>query len=141
MDEYRRLFELSKNIPAWKFLGVQVLKLDKGFAELELPFRSDLINSMGVIQGGFITAIADAAGGWAILTFLDSEVLITTIELKINFLKPARDDIIARGRALHVGSAIGTSQVDVMLKNGELIAAGIATYYQKRGRRGARRKQ
>ena len=57
-------------IPAVHFLGIKLVDVSEGRAVLELPFRPELCNSLGNIQGGFITALADAAGGMALYTLL-----------------------------------------------------------------------
>src|SRR4029453_18822200 len=45
-------------------------------------------NPMGTVQGGILAAMADAAMGWAFMTNLGENESYTTLEVKINFLRP-----------------------------------------------------
>lgn len=130
--DYDFLYEKAAAIPAWKHIGAVVAKVEEGYAEVELTFVPQLANYLGVLQGGFVTAIADAAGGWALATLIERESLITTVELKVNFLLPIQQDVVAKGRVLRCGTKIGVSSIEVCLKDGEVTAAGIGTYYLKR---------
>ena len=67
-SDYGHIYERSQNMPAWDYLGARLLKVSDGFAQVALPFRVEMSNSWGTLQAGFITAIADAAGGYALLT-------------------------------------------------------------------------
>lgn len=114
--------------PALKLLGVRPRLINAGEIELELPFRSELCNIIGTIQGGFVTAVADAAGGWAIITALGSEYIAPTIEIKMNFLRPVTETMIARGKIINITSHIGTAYMEVFLESGSMAAVGLGTY-------------
>ena len=45
---------------------------------------------MGTVQGGILAALAAAAMGWAYMTTLGEGESYTTLEMKVNFLRPAR---------------------------------------------------
>lgn len=120
--------ERLRRIPALRLLGVDLLALEPGLVRLGLPFREDFCNSMGMVQGGFVTAVADAAGGLAVLSKLESGWKAPTIELKINFLEPIRGSVEAVGRVLRTGTGVGVSCMEIFLEDGTLAAAGIATY-------------
>ncbi|SHF95830.1 acyl-CoA thioesterase [Desulfacinum infernum DSM 9756] len=120
--------ERLRRIPALRLLGVDLLALEPGLVRLRLPFREDFCNSMGMVQGGFVTAVADAAGGLAVLSKLESGWKAPTIELKINFLEPIRGSVEAVGRVLRTGTGVGVSSMEIFLEDGTLAAAGIATY-------------
>jgi acyl-CoA thioesterase len=120
--------ERISRIPAVHFLGVRLVEVSEGSAVLELPFRSELCNSLGNIQGGFITALADAAGGLALYTLPPPKYAVPTISLEINFLEPARNTIKAHGRVLRCGSGVGTSYIEVFDASGSLVAVSLASY-------------
>jgi acyl-CoA thioesterase len=130
-NDYGHIYERSQNMPAWDYLGARLLKVSAGFAQVALPFRVEMSNSWGTLQAGFITAIADAAGGYALLTISQPHTLVTTIELKINFLRPISEDVTAEGKIIHLGASIGTSSLRVKLPDGKDAAFGIGTYLLK----------
>ena len=128
--EFRHVFETARSIPAWDLLGAHLSEVEEGIARVRLPFRPDLRNSQGNIQGGILTAAADASGGWALLTLLPPGTVVATVEIKLNFLKPVKQDILAEGRVIRLGACLGISSLSVETASGKA-AAGIATYFFK----------
>jgi acyl-CoA thioesterase len=120
--------ERMARIPAAAFLGMKLVDMSEGTAVLELPFRPEFCNSLGNIQGGFVTALADAAGGIALYTVPPPKYAAPTISLEINFLEPARSTLRAHGRVLRCGSSVGTSFIEVFDASGALVAVSLASY-------------
>ena len=119
------------NNPVVKFMGIELLEVTVGHATLMQPYREELLNSMGLVQGGILGTLADVAGGVSLYSVLPDplNVAIPTIEFKLNFLRPAgREDVIARGRVAHQGRQIALCQVDVSTKEERLLATGLFTY-------------
>ncbi len=124
---------LARN-PVVEFVGIELLEVGFGHATLMLPYREELRNSMGLLQGGILGVLADVAGGVSLYSVLPDplKVAIPTIEFKLNFLRPAgREDVIARGRLAHRGRQIAVCHVDVFTREGTLLATGIFTYMVK----------
>jgi uncharacterized protein (TIGR00369 family) len=114
--------------PVIAFLGVQVPDLGEGFARFVLPFRPQLANSIGLMQGGMIAALADEAVAYALWSLVPEEELISTVELKINFLAPVREGAVeAVARIVRRGKTISLGEVDVW-GQGKLVAKGLFTY-------------
>jgi acyl-CoA thioesterase len=129
---YQYIYNRTEKSPSWKLLGMRIKKVSKGCAEIGLPYRKELCNFLGTIHGGFITSIADAAGGVALMTLTGEEKLLSTVELKLNFFKPVQQDIKACANALHKGGTLGVSYIEVKLdRDDSLVAAGTATYFIK----------
>ncbi len=119
------------NNPVVEFVGIQLQEVAAGKATLVLPYREELRNSIGLLQGGILGVLADVAGGVSLYSVLPDplNVVIPTIEFKLNFLKPAREgDIVAQGRVVHHGRQIAVCQVDICTEEGALLATGLFTY-------------
>jgi uncharacterized protein (TIGR00369 family) len=119
------------NNPVVRFMGIELLEVTVGHATLMQPYREELRNSMGLVQGGILGTLADVAGGVSLYSVLPDplNVAIPTIEFKLNFLRPAgSEDVIARGRVAHQGRQIALCQVDVSTKEETLLATGLFTY-------------
>jgi acyl-CoA thioesterase len=120
--------ERLANNPVVKFLGVQAPELGQGFARFALTVRPEFLNSQGFLQGGVIAALADEAVAYALFGLVAEGEMISTVEMKINFLAPvqqgsieAQAHITKRGRTISLG--------DVEVTQGErLIAKGLCTY-------------
>ena len=118
---------LSAN-PFIKFVGIQVPQLGKGYARFVLPMKHDLENSIGLLQGGMIAALADEAVAFALYSLVTEGETFNTVEMKINFLGAVKEGeveaeahIFKRGRTISLG--------EVVVRQGDrLIAKAMCTY-------------
>jgi uncharacterized protein (TIGR00369 family) len=86
-------------------LGAWIAEAEPGRVVLELQAGPEHRHGGGVVQGGVITQIADAAMGMSLATLQEDGMWNTTIELKINFLRP-----VVEGRLRAVGRVIEMKQ-------------------------------
>ena len=95
----------------------------------------------GVVQGGILVALADYAFFRACRSTLKEDEHAVTIELKLNFIAPARDgELTARSSIKSRGGRIIVGDMEITGEDGQLIATGIGTYmtvYNRRANRGA----
>ena len=125
--DYVERFHLEN--PWAKFFNVRVEEMGPGHARLVLPFRAEYMHGLGVVQGGVITSIADAAVAHAIMPMLEPGQSCTTVELKINFLAPVvREDMVAEARVIKKGRRIVLGEADVKSPEGRHFARAMATY-------------
>lgn len=118
----------TKN-PFWSLIGMELLEVKKGWAKIRLPFTKKLANGIGVAHGGAIFSPADSAVGMALVGLLKKDENISTLEMKINYLKPfSGGEIFAEARIIHKGSQTAIGDVEVRDGNGDFIAKGLATY-------------
>lgn len=96
---------------------------------MRLKVRRELTQDAGAAHGGVAASLIDSAVGLALCTMLSSQELITTVELKVNFLAPAKPGILrASGKILHKGKRIAVGDGEVRNEKGTLIAKGLVTY-------------
>jgi uncharacterized protein (TIGR00369 family) len=94
-----------------------------------LVVKEELTQNAGVAHGGVTASLVDSAVGLALCTMLRSQELITTVELKVNYIAPAKPGLlIARGKILHKGNHIAVGEGVVKDRAGRLVAKGSATY-------------
>jgi acyl-CoA thioesterase len=110
-------------------LGLRLLDLEPGYARMELPFRRDMTHSGGVVQGGLITTLADSSIAHAALAALsDAGSGTTTIELKINFIRPATGPrFFSAARLIHLGRRTAVGEAEITDEAGKLIAKCMAS--------------
>jgi acyl-CoA thioesterase len=114
--------------PFIKFVGIKVPQLGKGYARFVLPMKHDLENSIGLLQGGMIAALADEAVAFALYSLVKQGESFNTVEMKINFLGAVQEGeveaeahIFKRGRTISLGEAV--------VRQGErLVAKAMCTY-------------
>ena len=115
--------------PFWSLIGMQILSVKKGWAKIRLPFTEKLANSAGVAHGGAIFSPADSAVGMALAGMLNKDEKISTLEMKINYLKPfSGGEIVAEALIIHKGNQTAVGEVEVRDEDGDIIAKGLATY-------------
>jgi uncharacterized protein (TIGR00369 family) len=121
-------------IPFNRYLGVKLAVARKGFARLEVPFRDELVGDpmRPALHGGVISALADAAGGGAVWTGLeDDRARVSTIDLRIDYLRPARlVTLVAEATVVRLGNRVGVADVRMFNIDAEdvTIATGKGVY-------------
>ena len=130
-ERYRAIVcDRVNNSPFYLHMGLEVTGLGRGRSELAMPVGRNLWNLGGIVHGGAITSIADAAAGVALATLLDKDTeRPVTIELKVNFCSPVKEGALsASGRVVHKGGRIAVCEADIVDGQGKLVARGMATY-------------
>lgn len=120
---------MEEIIPFNRLLGVRLVATREGFARIEVPFRDELVGDpmRPALHGGVLSAVADTAGGAAVWTGIaDDRVRISTIDLRVDYLKPARlVTVVAEATVVRLGNRVGVA--DVRLFNADAEADTIAT--------------
>ena len=115
--------------PFWSLLGMELMEVKKGWAKVRLPFNDKLTNAVGLVHGGAIFSPADSAVGMALIGLIGRDENISTLEMKINYLRPVKESaIIAEAKIVHKGTQTAIGDVDVRDEHAALIAKGLATY-------------
>jgi len=115
-------------------IGMRLASFATGEAIVELEADATHANPMGIVQGGILAAIADAAMGWAYMTTLAEGESYTTLVIKVNFLRPVRAGRLEwRARVRNAGSTIGLIECDVLADGGKVAAYAVSTCMILRG--------
>jgi uncharacterized protein (TIGR00369 family) len=109
-------------------LGARIAEAEPGRVVVELIAGPQHRHGGGVVQGGVITQIADAAMGMSLATLQPDRVWNTTIELKINFIRPAiQGRLRAVGRAIDMRQTLLFGEADVFDDQDRLVARASST--------------
>src|ERR671935_105390 len=109
--------------PIAAFIGFRLVAIEPGRSVVELEVTERHANPMGTLHGGVLCDIADAAMGMAYASTLAAGETFTTLELKINFLKPVwRARLLASGRVVKAGQTIGLLECDITDEGNHLVA-------------------
>lgn len=115
-------------MPLGETLGFRVERLEKGFAVVAMEAGERHANVLGATHGGVIFALADTAMGLAHLGMLAEGEAGTTVEVKIDFLRPVwRTKLRAEAKAVHGGSTLSFLECSVHDGEQRLIARAVAT--------------
>jgi uncharacterized protein (TIGR00369 family) len=116
--------------PAAQTLGWQLEEIDPeaGTARIRFAARPEFTNPVGAIQGGFLSAMLDDTMGPALVATLKPDQFAPTLELKVNFLRPARPGpIVGTARVVHRGGSIAFLAGELSGQDGTVLATATAT--------------
>ncbi|RQG91795.1 PaaI family thioesterase [Natrarchaeobius chitinivorans] len=105
------------------WLGTTVDDVGPGTMTLSIPYDEKLTNTRpnGTgdrrpdIHGGVAATLVDTVGGLALRTELEDPFAanVATINLNVNYLRPATGDLSARADVIRAGSSVGVSEIVV----------------------------
>ena len=111
-----------------KTLGARIAEAEPGRVVVEIDAGPQHRQGAGVVQGGVITQIADAAMGMSLGTLQEDGLWNTTIELKINFIRPVISGRLrAVGRVVEMRQTLMFSEADVLDDRDRLVARASST--------------
>ena len=120
--------------PIAALIGFRLTEAEPGRATIELEAAARHANPMGTLHGGVLCDVADAAMGMAYASTLEEDETFTTLELKINYLRPVwRGRLIARGRVVKGGQTVGLVECSVLDEQERLVAFATSTCMTLRG--------
>lgn len=97
-------------VPLNKAMGMEISHLGDGEARMRLPYSLDLVGNpdSGILHGGAVTALMDACCGAAVFMKLEQAVPIATLDLRIDYLRPARvgRDVLARATCYRLTKSV-----------------------------------
>src|SRR6476659_6145623 len=126
--------------PVAGLIGFRLVAVAPGSAVFEMAAGPQHANPMGTLHGGILCDIADAAMGIAFASTLGEGESFTTLELKINFLKPVWNARLrAEGRLVKRGKTVGLVECDVTDETGSLVARASSTCMALAGKSAAGR--
>ena len=118
------------NSPMGQLMGLTLVEADDGVAVFTAVPAEYHYNPAGVAHGGFAATLLDSAMGCAVYTTMPPGVTYTTIELKVNMLRPmteATGEVRATGRVLHRGRRTIVADGRIEDATGALIAHATTT--------------
>lgn len=112
-------------------VGAELLHVDAGAVDIELPIVESLGQQNGFVHAGVVAGVTDSACGYAAATLMEADVDVLTAEFKINLLAPAQGDrLVARGRVLRAGRTLTVCRGEAFAVAGgqeHLVATMLAT--------------
>ncbi|MDB5691159.1 MAG: PaaI family thioesterase [Alphaproteobacteria bacterium] len=111
-------------------MGFRLVEVEHGLAVFEGEPFDGLLNPLGSVDGGWALALIDSAAGCAVHSELPAGTGYTTVETKVNFVRPIAPDggiVRCEGRVLSRGRQIATAEARLLSAEGKLLAHGTST--------------
>jgi uncharacterized protein (TIGR00369 family) len=98
-------------LPFSREIGMRLHQAEGGVAVVSVPYDARLVGDpeTGVLHGGVITALLDTACGWAVLAGAAKLKSTATLDLRIDYMRPAtpRETVFARAECYRLTRSIG----------------------------------
>ena len=110
--------------------AARLVAADRGRVRFEGEPQFKHYNPIGVVHGGFAMTMLDSALGCAVHSTLEKGEAYTTLEFKINLVRPltkTTGNVTAEGRIVHRGRTVATSEGEIKDEAGKLYAHATTT--------------
>jgi uncharacterized protein (TIGR00369 family) len=126
-DHVKAVIRLMNRGPFYKHLSMTIKELGIGYSLVELEMGNDHLNPFGGLHGGVYASAIDTAAYWAVYGDLDEQVGYITLDLRVDFLAPARSGkMIVKGRRIKIGKTIGLAEATAFDQEGKWLAHGLS---------------
>jgi uncharacterized protein (TIGR00369 family) len=120
--------------PVAELIGFELVEAGNGKCTMRLEAQERHANPMGTLHGGILCDIADGAMGMAFFSTLEEGETFTTLELKINYLRPFwTGTLLAHGSVISRGKTVGLTECRIVDDQQRLIAHATSTCMALRG--------
>lgn len=116
--------------PIIKLMNIQMISAEPGKIIMELPIGEYHYNPIGSIHGGVAATILDSVMGCAVHSTLPAGRVYSTLEIKINYLRPmseALGTVTAHGWVVNAGRKAAFAEAKIIDATGKLYATGSTT--------------
>lgn len=116
--------------PILVLMNARLVKVSDGRTVFAAEPAEYHFNPIGSVHGGYAATLLDSAMGSAVHTTLPAGATYTTLEIKINYVRPLSDRvgvIHCEGTAIHIGGRIATAEGRIVDEEGNLYAHGTTT--------------
>jgi uncharacterized protein (TIGR00369 family) len=121
--------EFTKRMWFNQHLGIEIAKLHRDGITISLELRDEFRNVAEVLHGGVTATLADAAVGMALVHHFGGAMMISTVELKVNYFRPIwGKHVTARAKLLRVGKQICVGSVEIHDDAKKLAGVALVTY-------------
>ena len=117
------------NVPIGETLGFRAVEVEPGRIVFAGKPDAQSLNLIGTIHGGWSAAILDTAMALAALTTLDARHDFTTLDLKLNYLRPIAPgiEVRAEGEVVHAGRRVALCEGRIVDAAGKLLVHGTSS--------------
>ena len=120
---------LERN-PIIRLFGYEPGALCEDHAEFSLSLREEFLQVEGIVHGGVLATLADTTAVYLLYPKIPDGWSMTSVEFKLNFLRPAVLDagaLLSRASLVKIGRTVALCDVEVFQAD-SMIAKGLFTY-------------
>jgi len=114
-----------------RLIGMNFEILSEGKVEYHVQIEEKHLATPIASHGGVVASLMDSTTGISALSMVCEEgFIVSTVELKLNFLAPVflKDKLIGKSSVLSKGKRLIVTEAEVFNKDGKLVAKGMGTF-------------
>ena len=111
-------------------LNLKLVEVSEGRAVFTVQPDERHYNGLGIAHGGLAATLLDSALGCAINAMMPAGKIFTTLEMKVNYVRPIRGErgvVRCEANVIHAGGRVAIAEGRIMDEDGKLYAHGTAT--------------
>ncbi|MEK6281272.1 MAG: PaaI family thioesterase [Acidobacteriota bacterium] len=113
-----------------QLMNFHLVEVSEGHAVFVIQPDERHYNGLGIAHGGMAATLLDSATGCAINTMMPAGKIFTTLEMKVNYVRPMTretGEVRCEANVIHVGGRTATAEGRIVDRDGKLYAHGTAT--------------
>jgi uncharacterized protein (TIGR00369 family) len=116
--------------PIGALMNFEIAELSEGRAVFVVEPAEYHYNPIGVVHGGLAATLLDSAMGCAVHSRLPAGASYTTLEIKVNYIRPMMAEtgrVRCEANVIHIGGRTATAEGKIVDDNGKLYAHATTT--------------
>lgn len=105
-----------------QFYKAELLELETDFVSIKIPKMEMMTRKAGMFNGAMIASLVDVSSGYAAVSHYKEDCYVVTVELKVNYLRPAIGDaLVSKSYVIKGGAKISVIRTEIYTidKDGE----------------------
>lgn len=97
-----------------KFYKAELLEVNTDFVSIKIPKMELMTRKAGMFNGAMIASLVDVSSGYAAVSHYEEDCYVVTVELKVNYLRPAMGDaLVSKAYVVKGGSKISVIRTEI----------------------------
>lgn len=113
--EKKELVQASfKRSETLKFYNASLEAVETDFVSIKLPKQEMMTRKHGMFNGAMIASLVDISSGYAAVSHYEDDCYVVTVELKVNYLRPALGDfLVSKSNVIKGGKKISVVRTEI----------------------------
>ncbi len=126
-EHVARVIQMLNNAPYFKLLSIAVQEIGQSYSIMTAEVSEKHFTPFGGIHGGAYASMLDSAAYWAAYASVDEDAGMTSLDLSVNMLAPAKDgELHIRGELIRAGRTISLTEASIYNSDGRLLAHAVS---------------
>lgn len=101
-----------------QFYKAELLEVETDFVSIKIPKMDLMTRKAGMFNGAMIASLVDVSSGYAAVSHYEEDCYVVTVELKVNYLRPAMgDSLVSKSYVIKGGSKISVIRTEIYTIN------------------------